>query len=65
MPHVLDYFRLNGRTALCPGPFATEMNRPLLNDPAQYAAFVANIPMGPPLLGAVNQVSIPKKTTSP
>ncbi len=32
--------------ALCPGPFATEMNRPLLNDPAQYAAFVANIPMG-------------------
>ena len=32
--------------ALCPGPFATEMNRPLLNDPAQYAAFVANIPVG-------------------
>jgi len=38
----------NGVTvnALCPGPFATEMNRPLLNDPTQYAAFVANIPMG-------------------
>ncbi len=32
--------------ALCPGPFATEMNRPLLNDPAQYQAFVAKIPMG-------------------
>jgi NAD(P)-dependent dehydrogenase (short-subunit alcohol dehydrogenase family) len=32
--------------ALCPGPFATEMNRPLLDDPAKYAAFVANIPMG-------------------
>jgi NAD(P)-dependent dehydrogenase (short-subunit alcohol dehydrogenase family) len=32
--------------ALCPGPFATEMNRPLLNDPAQYAAFVAKIPAG-------------------
>jgi NAD(P)-dependent dehydrogenase (short-subunit alcohol dehydrogenase family) len=32
--------------ALCPGPFATEMNKPLLNDPAQYAAFVAKIPMG-------------------
>jgi NAD(P)-dependent dehydrogenase (short-subunit alcohol dehydrogenase family) len=32
--------------ALCPGPFATEMNRPLLNDPAQYAAFVAKIPVG-------------------
>ena len=32
--------------ALCPGPFATEMNKPLLNDPEQYAAFVAKIPMG-------------------
>lgn len=32
--------------ALCPGPFATEMNRPLLDDPAQYAAFVAKVPMG-------------------
>lgn len=32
--------------ALCPGPFATDMNKPLLNDPAQYAAFVANVPMG-------------------
>ncbi len=32
--------------AICPGPFATEMNRPLLNDPAQYAAFVSKIPTG-------------------
>ncbi len=32
--------------ALCPGPFATEMNKPLLNDPKQYADFVAKIPMG-------------------
>lgn len=32
--------------ALCPGPFATEMNRPLLDDPEQYRAFVANIPVG-------------------
>ena len=32
--------------AICPGPFATEMNRPLLNDPEKYKAFVAKIPMG-------------------
>jgi NAD(P)-dependent dehydrogenase (short-subunit alcohol dehydrogenase family) len=32
--------------ALCPGPFATEMNRPLLDDPKKYAEFVAKIPMG-------------------
>src|SRR4030095_14901925 len=32
--------------ALCPGPFATDMNKPLLNDPVQYQAFVAKIPMG-------------------
>lgn len=32
--------------ALCPGPFGTEMNRPLLDDPEAYAAFVARIPMG-------------------
>ena len=32
--------------ALCPGPFATDMNKPLLNDPAKYAAFVSKIPMG-------------------
>lgn len=32
--------------ALCPGPFATDMNKPLLEDPAKYNAFVAKIPMG-------------------
>jgi len=32
--------------ALCPGPFATEMNKPLLDDPEKYAAFVAKVPMG-------------------
>ena len=32
--------------AICPGPFGTEMNRPLMNDPEKFAAFVAKIPMG-------------------
>ena len=32
--------------ALCPGPFGTEMNKPLLEDPEKYKAFVAKIPMG-------------------
>jgi NAD(P)-dependent dehydrogenase (short-subunit alcohol dehydrogenase family) len=32
--------------ALCPGPFATDMNKPLLEDPAKYQAFVSKIPMG-------------------
>jgi NAD(P)-dependent dehydrogenase (short-subunit alcohol dehydrogenase family) len=32
--------------ALCPGPFGTEMNRPLLDDPEKYKAFVQRIPMG-------------------
>jgi NAD(P)-dependent dehydrogenase (short-subunit alcohol dehydrogenase family) len=32
--------------AICPGPFATEMNRPLLDDPEKYKAFVSKIPMG-------------------
>lgn len=32
--------------ALCPGPFATDMNKPLLDDPEKYKAFVAKIPMG-------------------
>jgi NAD(P)-dependent dehydrogenase (short-subunit alcohol dehydrogenase family) len=31
---------------LCPGPFGTDMNKPLMNDPAKYQAFVAKIPMG-------------------
>jgi NAD(P)-dependent dehydrogenase (short-subunit alcohol dehydrogenase family) len=32
--------------ALCPGPFATEINTPLLNDPALNATFVSKIPLG-------------------
>jgi NAD(P)-dependent dehydrogenase (short-subunit alcohol dehydrogenase family) len=32
--------------AICPGPFATDMNKPLLGDPEKYRAFVAKIPMG-------------------
>ena len=32
--------------AICPGPFATEMNRQLLDDPVKYKAFVDKIPMG-------------------
>ena len=32
--------------AICPGPFGTEMNRPLLDDPVKYAEFVKNIPLG-------------------
>ena len=32
--------------AICPGAFATEMNRSLLEDPVKYKEFVAQIPMG-------------------
>jgi len=32
--------------AICPGPFGTDMNLPLLNDPAKYQAFVEKIPLG-------------------
>lgn len=32
--------------ALLPGPFATELNLPLTNDPEKYRAFIAKIPMG-------------------
>lgn len=31
--------------ALCPGPFATEINTPLLNDPAAKAQMQANVPL--------------------
>jgi NAD(P)-dependent dehydrogenase (short-subunit alcohol dehydrogenase family) len=31
--------------ALCPGPFATEINTPLLNDPASRAQMEANVPL--------------------
>ena len=32
--------------AICPGPFGTEMNKPLLEDPVKYQAFLSKIPMG-------------------
>ena len=32
--------------ALCPGAFATEMNRQLLDDPVKYQEFVKRIPLG-------------------
>jgi NAD(P)-dependent dehydrogenase (short-subunit alcohol dehydrogenase family) len=32
--------------AILPGPFATEMNLPLVKDPEKYAAFVSKIPLG-------------------
>jgi NAD(P)-dependent dehydrogenase (short-subunit alcohol dehydrogenase family) len=31
---------------ICPGPFATPMNRALLEDPQKYQEFVSRIPMG-------------------
>ena len=31
---------------LCPGPFETPMNRPLMNDPVAYQAFLSKIPLG-------------------
>jgi len=32
--------------AIMPGPFGTEMNRSLLNDPEKYQAFLSKIPLG-------------------
>lgn len=32
--------------ALLPGPFATDLNLPLLNDPEKYQAFIDKVPMG-------------------
>ena len=32
--------------AISPGPFATEMNAPIINDPEKNAAFVSRIPVG-------------------
>jgi NAD(P)-dependent dehydrogenase (short-subunit alcohol dehydrogenase family) len=32
--------------AICPGPFGTDMNRSLLDDPEKYKEFVGAIPMG-------------------
>ncbi len=44
--------------AICPGPFATPMNKALLEDPQKYQEFVSRIPMGrwgelPEIAGAV------------
>lgn len=41
-------FAKNGITvnAICPGPFGTEMNKPLLNNPEAYQNFVSKIPLG-------------------
>jgi NAD(P)-dependent dehydrogenase (short-subunit alcohol dehydrogenase family) len=32
--------------AICPGPFATDMNKQLLNDPVAYDMFIKQIPLG-------------------
>ena len=32
--------------AIMPGPFGTEMNLPLMNDPEVYKAFISKIPLG-------------------
>ncbi len=32
--------------AILPGPFATDLNLPLTNDPEKYQAFIAKIPVG-------------------
>jgi len=32
--------------AILPGPFATEMNLPIMNDPEKYRSFISKIPMG-------------------
>jgi NAD(P)-dependent dehydrogenase (short-subunit alcohol dehydrogenase family) len=32
--------------AICPGPFATEMNRSLIEDPVKYQDFCRQVPMG-------------------
>jgi gluconate 5-dehydrogenase len=32
--------------AILPGPFGTEMNRPLMEDPEAYKVFAAQVPLG-------------------
>ena len=32
--------------ALMPGPFGTDLNLPLMNDPEKYQAFISKVPMG-------------------
>lgn len=43
--------------ALCPGPFATEMNKVVMDDPEQYQRFVRNIPIG--RWGNLNEIGAP------
>lgn len=32
--------------AICPGPFGTDMNKTLMNDPVKYAEFIKQLPIG-------------------
>lgn len=41
--------------AICPGPFATEMNLPVINDPQANASFTSKIPVG--RWGDMNEVA--------
>ncbi|RZM20487.1 MAG: glucose 1-dehydrogenase [Pedobacter sp.] len=43
MELALDGINVN---AILPGPFATELNLPLLNDQEKYDAFISRVPMG-------------------
>ncbi|KPK79048.1 MAG: 2-deoxy-D-gluconate 3-dehydrogenase [Phycisphaerae bacterium SM23_33] len=42
---------------ICPGPFATEINRPLLENPQAAAALLANVPMG--RFGQMHEIRAP------
>lgn len=43
MEYAKDNINVN---AILPGPFGTELNLPLMNDPEKYKAFIAKVPMG-------------------